>query len=691
MKKIYTLSAIILAALISFVACNKETVDQEISQNSTVVLTVNAVSPATKTVFGEKTSSGYPIIWAETGEQIELVEILTPANGDDASYKGYPSTSYTLSDANTSAQFSAEVDALTTEGTYDYHFLYPQSAYKSANTKYKDLYAIIPDTQTPTAASPDAAATLLYAGSTDHENQPTEALDINFSHITAYGKMTIKNASTAFAASSETISSVSISVPAGGIYYYWEDGHIAPVSTTAKDAVTIKTDNLETSGDFVAWFACAPYSLKVGDKLTVSVTTNANTYIRVITMTKAMTFESGKVSKFSVDMSSAGEAADLSGDYLIVSTDGANPWYVMTYDTSKGTFYLGEPTDVAAATEIDTDDASTNFEEYCIDPYVWKLAKVSGGYSLQNANTKKYVSWSSGNSATAVDAAATLVVADEGAGVFKVKHTSDESRVLQYVYNNGTNPRFAFYTTSQKSLTFIPVASYKLKLATPIITNASASGSTISVTWNEVANASSYLVTCTGQTDKSIPYGTTSASFTGLSDGDYTITVKAVGSGNYVSSDAATESVTIGSGIRFSWTRSGTTDTVTDGYALNKTATAKEGYYQDASSGLFLTLTKSDETAIFSSSPTSITLKATVGGGSTKDPLANNVIAYLVDADGKKIDATETTVTTKVESTNGKEYTVTIPNVSEAYGVCVAHTKESGYNTRLFSISVSID
>ena len=554
MKKTFIFSVFALATLSAFVACNKEVdlVDDTVhksetiennKKSDTIVLTVNAVSPETKTVFGDNNGSGYPITWAASDEAIELVELLTPTIGD-ASYKGYASTAYTLSNENATAIFSAEVDALTTEGTYDYHALYPQSAYKSANASYKDLYAIIPEVQTPPSdASPAAAATLLYAGSTGHSAQPTSSLAMSFSHITAYGKMTIKNASDAFADPSEEIASVTISVPAGGIYYYWESGNIAAVAATAKDAVTIKTDNLSTSGDFVAWFACAPYSLDVGDKLTVSVTTSANTYTRVITMTKTMSFESGKVSKFSVDMSSATAANDLTGNYLIVSTDGTNPWYAMTYQVSSNV-YLGANTGVPTSTSIDVTDASTNFSSFCSSPYVWTLAKVSGGYTLKNAYTNKYATVNSdSNYGQASDSPVTLTVADAGSGVFTVTSQNYSSRSLQFNYNSG-NTRFAFYSSVQKSIYFIPVSSYTYALATPTIT-AAASGTTITVSWDAVANASGYTVTCTGQTTQNLGSGVTSTTFEGLSNDTYTVTVTAVGSGSYSDSFAASSVVVV--------------------------------------------------------------------------------------------------------------------------------------------------
>lgn len=157
----------------------------------------------------------------------------------------------------------------------------------------------------------------------------------------------------------------------------------------------------------------------------------------------------------------------------------------------------------------------------------------------------------------------------------------------------------------------------------------------------------------------------------------------------------ATYTVTVfeaGETIQFSWERNGTTDVVSDGYTFTPTiAQSKSGYYQDKSSteGLDVTLRK-DDGAIFSSTPVSISLTATVGGGSKRDPLNNNVYAYLVDNEGSIIDGTETVVTTKVEASSGDAYTVSLPLIETAYGIRIVHEKEGGYNVRLYNVSVTI-
>ena len=141
------------------------------------------------------------------------------------------------------------------------------------------------------------------------------------------------------------------------------------------------------------------------------------------------------------------------------------------------------------------------------------------------------------------------------------------------------------------------------------------------------------------------------------------------------------------SNVEFSWSQD---SGVTTGYSYTmENGKSQSGYVQDknASVGLDLKFTKEDNSALFTSAPTSITLEVSVGGGSVKDPLENNVIAFLIDSNGNNIQSTQTTVTTKVENTTGKVYSVSMPLVNEAYGVRISHTKESGYNIRIYNMS----
>ena len=143
----------------------------------------------------------------------------------------------------------------------------------------------------------------------------------------------------------------------------------------------------------------------------------------------------------------------------------------------------------------------------------------------------------------------------------------------------------------------------------------------------------------------------------------------------------------------FTFTRSSSTDSVTSGYSMVLTNyKGNADNYQDKNStvGLDIGVKKSSGT-IWTTAPTSVSLTVKVGGGSTRDPLNNNVTANLIDSSGNAISGTDVTVTTKVETTTGKEYTVSVPSVANVAGVMVHHQKESGYNVRVYSISLAFD
>ena len=169
------------------------------------------------------------------------------------------------------------------------------------------------------------------------------------------------------------------------------------------------------------------------------------------------------------------------------------------------------------------------------------------------------------------------------------------------------------------------------------------------------------------------------------STGTQTVTV------SYTEGDVTkttTYSITVSNeeNVSFTWNQG---SGVSSGYSFTmENGSNKSGYIQDkdGSTGIDLKIAKTNGTALFANTPSTITLTVKVGGGSTKDPLANNVIAYLIDNEGKNIAATQTTVTTKVENQTGTEYSVSMP-VSQAYGIRISHVKESGYNVRIYSIS----
>ena len=184
----------------------------------------------------------------------------------------------------------------------------------------------------------------------------------------------------------------------------------------------------------------------------------------------------------------------------------------------------------------------------------------------------------------------------------------------------------------------------------------------------------------------------TSGLITGVSEGSATITVTTLDGGF---TDQCTVTVTSAPTPSpegtISFSRTGSTNTVTSGYTLNVTnGKANADNYQDQSSlvGLDLDLIKSSGT-IWTTSPDTISLTVKVGGGTTKNPLSNNVVAYFLDSNGDTISSSATVVTTKVDDTTGQEYTVTMPSTANVAGIRIHHDKESNYNVRIYSFSLS--
>lgn len=136
------------------------------------------------------------------------------------------------------------------------------------------------------------------------------------------------------------------------------------------------------------------------------------------------------------------------------------------------------------------------------------------------------------------------------------------------------------------------------------------------------------------------------------------------------------------------WSISGSTDTYTSGYTFNSTFSRKTGYYQDGSTGECYIKLYHTTTPMFATTPSSITFKAKIGGGSGDKDLTNPVYVCLVDSQGNDINGTATPVTSHITTNTGDDYIISIAPVAPAYGVRLYHTKESGYNVRYYSFSL---
>ena len=173
-----------------------------------------------------------------------------------------------------------------------------------------------------------------------------------------------------------------------------------------------------------------------------------------------------------------------------------------------------------------------------------EAGSTSGTYSFKCPNGQ-YLYWSSGNSlaTNATKNANTSWKVTFSDGTPTIVNAKDNARKLQW---NANDPRFACYTSSQKA-----VQLYK-KVATQLATPENLEASNItaytaSLSWDEVANASSYnVVVSDGSSSDIVKEGivATSIKITGLSpDTEYVFTVTAIGSGSYQDSDEASSNI----------------------------------------------------------------------------------------------------------------------------------------------------
>ena len=272
MRKHFLLGLTAVAAMCLF-SCNKENVRP--SEN-TQTITFTALTPDTKTHFGEKAGTAYPTLW--TGNEQVAV-----------SYNGSAKTTASVSGNGKSASISAETVVDGNAAEHKFILASPADAITSFD-KSGDFYFTIPSVQTPGEGTCDEAAQIIYATASCTAEQLNSNISLTFKHLTAYGNMSV-----VLPKGAGKVKQIELLTAATGLtgsygYIYSE---IAPEAEESK--LTLLTD--KTTGIF---FACAPADLN-GKKLVVTVTTEKGVYEKDIDLTdKTLSFTAGKVSKFTV-------------------------------------------------------------------------------------------------------------------------------------------------------------------------------------------------------------------------------------------------------------------------------------------------------------------------------------------------------------------------------------------------------
>ena len=251
----------------------------------------------TRTIVGSLSNGQYQVTWASSGEVLRVVEDI------DGTAKDYISSGYTRENSNKTAVFSFSVPENNSGNNYNYYAIYPSYAYRGVNIDNKYAFIYLKPTQKSAATSADATSSILF-GSHEGLKKQSTALGFSLSHLAAYWKIAIKNLPLQ---SWETVQSITISASgkdiAGGADYYFNTGKITPVTNSKVSEITVTKSS--TSGNFDFYMASWPVSFSSGNSITVSVKTDGNTYSRTISLSKAMIFEKGKMSKLTINMATA--------------------------------------------------------------------------------------------------------------------------------------------------------------------------------------------------------------------------------------------------------------------------------------------------------------------------------------------------------------------------------------------------
>lgn len=456
MKKL-TLSALILACgLTAFQACQVEEINNGFNAGKTTVFHINALPSETKSVFGEAADGAYPTLWT-TNKDVAF------SRDGAATVAGTPA----LVNGGAGATFEVELEGENTEGII-YAFS-PKGVYDSSkpssivpgftsiNSKYHDIFLNIPAAQTPLANSVDESAQAIVgsAAYTDGEYE----LDMTFSHVVAYGKMTIAN----FEGSG--IASVAITFPeavAGTNCYYYYTGDDEGKLSNA-DVKTITLDPVNVVDD-VFWFAVAPTAGNTG-KMKIAITDAMGaTYTKTIDLTKkALPFVKGQVSVFTADFTGIGidQAPELAeGNYAIMAKRESGNYWIMSCDLGTATTKRFQAIDsglTAVPETIETKAAN-----------IWNVTKSGDGYILTSKDNKQ-ITWSSGNSADLADEGKVMTVtAAEEDGAFNVSFPASATATRTLALNSSSgNDYYAFYTGSGRTnLYFVPATAAPVTLYT---------------------------------------------------------------------------------------------------------------------------------------------------------------------------------------------------------------------------------
>lgn len=279
--------ALLLIAALATAGCRVTTEQSEELSPALRTIVFRAREINTKTTFGPGQNGVYPTLWTGGDKAVKLA-----LNFSEAA-----EAAVVPDEGGRTASFTADIDASQTQAPYTFYAVSPASAARALSPSRQAWSISIPASQTPTEGSVDEAAQILAASSAASDALPAD-IDLHFNHLTAYGRMTLKNLNL----NGATVECIDItaSTPIVGDWY-WDcsEGH-ALTDNGASSTITLNTSSLED-----IWFACAPVDMS-GQSAKITVYTDMGAYSKDIQFPEGRKFTAGRIAVFSVDLSGIG-------------------------------------------------------------------------------------------------------------------------------------------------------------------------------------------------------------------------------------------------------------------------------------------------------------------------------------------------------------------------------------------------
>ena len=516
-----------MAAVAMLTGCMKE--EAQTPSEKTSKISVEIAETATKTYV-----EGEQIYWHESGEQLNIIYF-----ADESTTRRQSGTHEDYSLVDNRATFTADITPTDGATTYTFGAFYPY-AYKYSTSS---VSLTVPQEQTPTATSYDPKADILVSAQPVVTEGIPDKIQFQLTRLVAFAEMTLKGIE-----AGELIEKVVVSSPAKPAGAVEFKVHEANTLENAKwynnyEDITINMGGRTATGNDVVWFVTVPTDLS-GTSLTVTVTTDKNIYEKEIDLTgKELRFDRADVARFSVAGLTKAEkpkayklltdASQLtSGDVMVICTknsasqsatllgteaDGSAIKFSSSMTVLDGPEIAEVPEDARVFTvESGVKEGTLSFK--AADGYLY------GNYDSENWTSKLWVkdtkdaeaSWTLSLSSTS---AATLY--NETHGRYLNNYYGSK---FNFAGTQGTYYYYIYYIDGTSEEPGQPDTPEVTPLATPSVT-ATATGNTVTATWNAVEGAKDYTVTLDGQSQT---VTATSATFTELEyETEYTVSVVA--------------------------------------------------------------------------------------------------------------------------------------------------------------------